>query len=545
MAQDQLQLSESLLQLSELFPDIPLTHLSHILKVSNNSFDQAVEQSLNYDLIREDIEQVTKNSLQKQQQRQQEHHETQKPLNWVVIDSGKKKEDHIVKKKEKRIQQRAKYREDALATLQGQNENDSDSIGTSNDEMNGKISSSLQVPTSVNDDIALSGQSIQDALDLIKVKNLIKNFEMQDTVLDLLEIDDEYREFVEWYLEQNDYNKLKTIYDIMLNFDPKLLPSEQPRNIINTISFTKLMNFGNDTPAPNSVLMSDLIRGNMKNIYVSESDKCWDELQHLIEGNPELSLPKKFYMLAINWFKKDIYKVLNLAILLNDCFENKPPLIPKQNKHLNLGAIRFSDLTISNPNDSQSLGFDKNKSNTGGFDYNEYSNADNSLSSHSSTSSTLESLESRVRSLKNIRNRTNDKLLKTHYSNSIAETKQDIRTFHQTTQLSELENKINQAKRTFHIDLHSLSVQNAITALESVLPYWWDTEMHFRNTENTKFELTNVVHVEPFTIITGRGLHSGGGIPKIKIAALKFLQNNAYKFDEHASSIVVNGKRKN
>lgn len=533
MVPSELQLSEKLLQLSELFPNIPLIHLSHILKVANQDFDQAVEQSLNYDLIKDDIDSITKQSI--------ETHpsvKTSNSQNWIVLDGVKQKEDSILKKNEKKKRKGSKNIQTELTELQRQNAKQTD--GSQKDLT--KLSH-----TSIPNDIAISGQSIQETLDSIKVKNLVEKFEMQDTVLELLEIDEKHRELVEWYLDRNDYNKLRTIYDVMLNFDPQLPPDKQIMHTSTTKSFQDLMNSGDSNSRQSPVLMSELIRNNMKDMHVSESDnKCWNELQHLIEGNPELLLPRKFYMLAMNWFNKDIYKVLNLAIVLNDYFEIKPSLKSMQNnENLKLGDIRFSDRTTSNSYDIKSpdcFEFERNDNKHKiEFGYNEDTN---DFSSNGSSSITLNSLESRARNLKSVRNTTTDKFLKSHYSNCISETKKDIRTYHHTTQLTELKKKIEQAKMSFSIDLHSLSVQNAINALKIVLHYWWDTEMHFRNIENTKLELSNVVHVENFKIVTGRGLHSSGGIPKIKRATIRFLEDNGYKFNENVASVEVYGKRK-
>jgi hypothetical protein len=514
---DQLELSDNLLRLSELFPDASLKHISHLLRTSNNNFDATMEQLLNYDFIKEDIDKFAESNKVEEKQ-----------LIWVVIDAEKEKEDQKFKKwKEKRNKKNNKYVQNINETL-----------AESMDSLTGS--------TEIH-----SGDSMQDILDTIKIKDMIPKFEIQDSIIDLLQIDQKFRDLVLWYLDQNSYDKLGTIYDIMLNFDSKLSVSQQRRHKLTDFSGRSFMDANNSIGnGSNTIPMSNLIRNDMKNSYTLTCDESWNELKTLIQSNPELSLPEKFYMLALNWFNKDVDKVLHLAISINSCYKTQSEISTKSSKFksdnfkkLNLNELIPTNMIILNSHDLESK--DVTEVGKDNIVKNNENNNFTISKTKSSDSIPLSSLEWRVNNLKNVRNVTNDKFLRSHYSNSITETKKDIKTYHETVQLHQVEDKIELAKKTFEIDFHSLSVQNAVYALENVLEYWWNSEMFHRNVENTKFGFTKAVHVEPFTIITGRGIHSGGGIPKIKKATLSYLNNHGYKYEESPAFVTVTGKRKN
>lgn len=482
-----LELTESLLKASELFPDVPIHHISHVLQVSNDNLDTAIEQLLNYDLIKENIANSADPDLS--EKGNIGHREYIFPKD--VGESSAERGD-----------------QSSYETAKGFKKENSEG-GTK--------------------------KTINNELELIKLEQIIERIEMQDYVMDLLGIEESNRDLVDWFLEQNKFDKLNSICDIMLNLNPELPPNRQSR-----LSFAKT-SLNDIVPrnllAKGSTSMSDLIKGDQQNAPISQFNLYWDEIKGFIKSNPELDLPDKFYMLCINWFQNDVAKVIHLAVELNTCFvkcKSKNSRKKRDQKVLDWAQVTYA---LNTPNHGKSHEIDSTE-------WNVLKPSLQNLSFRADSPKTLESLEQKARNLKNVRNVTNDKHLKAYYSNSIRDTKHKIRQHKDYVQISEVSSRVERAKTSHCIDFHDLTVQNAMTALEQVLTYWWDLEMHNRNISNTKFELVNVQHVPPFKIVTGRGLHSSGGIPKIKNATIKYLQLHKYKFEENASSIQVTGKRR-
>lgn len=470
--EDEDELPEALFPLSELFPDVSLKHILHILKISNGDFDSAAEQLLSYDLIKDELDK---------------------------FDQEKTEEK-------------------------------------------------------------VSPESFSDAVEALQVEQWAKRFELQDEIMELLEIDETERDLVDWYLSQSSCKKLDTACDIMLNFDPRLPASQQPRDKLDSASYNVLCLHGVDknyiedgaldgsaeTGSRNgrALSMSDLLRKSSKgNNAPLADDASWSELQRIIDDNPELNLPENFYLVAMKWFHKDLDKILHTAIQLNDFSTKrrggKPSADPNR---INLEFLALNDDSVDCEH------------NHGGYSNSIIAQPTRSFEpvrrpakdqqKYSTYPPALEKLQWRAADLKQSRNTTGNKYLKSYYSHSIAETERKIRDLHDVSQAQEVDRRVAQAKRTFKIDLHALTVRNALQALNSCLNYWWDQEMHLRNVENTKFDFTGLRHVDPFVIITGRGLHSAGGIPKVKNATVTFLRQNGFKFEENTSIITVLGKRK-
>lgn len=85
------------------------------------------------------------------------------------------------------------------------------------------------------------------------------------------------------------------------------------------------------------------------------------------------------------------------------------------------------------------------------------------------------------------------------------------------------------------LDLHGLHVDEAIAALERILP-------------NKEYELQNnsFKNRHYLIVVTGKGSHSRGGISKLKPAVMNYLRRNEYRFSEiHEGAIRVNLKHRN
>lgn len=538
-------LSENLLKLSELFPDITLRHIMHILKISNDDFDSSVEQILNYELIKDELEKIDeeenqKNILLKKKPSEWEIIESQKHNAYVKPKGRKKGKQGNDNNNHTKMMSNCSSRRSSVSVSNSTklstfgNQKRRTSLTASSDSMmSGLRDNDSNVHTSSN--------LLASTMESLHIKELAKKLELEDEIMEILEISEKDRDLVDWYVTQNSLKKINIIYDIMLNFSPDETIDNQPRNKIDTVSLDIL--FPSDQKRTRGVMsMAELIKHGVGSIPTADSS--WDELQSLIDDNPELDLPKKFYLLAMNWYEKDLAKILHAAIVLNNCFQKKP----KINKIiLDINKIEtqnYNNATGNDVYDIESDGFFK-VDGAGRIDKTEFvCDEDIDTSTTSSNLKSLDSLEWRANKLKSSRDTTNNKLLKSFYSQSISETKSNMRSHHESTQSKELKHKIENAKKSFVIDCHSLSVENALIALKESLAYWWDLEMYYRNVKNTRFEVTSVTHLQPFTIITGRGLHSGGSIPKIKNATIRYLNANGYKFDERISTIKVLGKHK-
>ncbi|QOU20623.1 hypothetical protein BRETT_000333 [Brettanomyces bruxellensis] len=112
-----------------------------------------------------------------------------------------------------------------------------------------------------------------------------------------------------------------------------------------------------------------------------------------------------------------------------------------------------------------------------------------------------------------------------------------------TEQVSLSQAKINEAKRTNKLDLHGFVVNSAVACCRKVLADWWNDEIKSRVYHGDSLRSERCVRVEDFVLVTGRGLHSSGGVARIKPAIKKFLASNHYLYDEENSYIIVTGKR--
>lgn len=77
-----------------------------------------------------------------------------------------------------------------------------------------------------------------------------------------------------------------------------------------------------------------------------------------------------------------------------------------------------------------------------------------------------------------------------------------------------------------------------------MIDHWWSDELYHRENNGGKLHLTKANHVGPLKVITGRGIHSAGGIPKVKNAVIRYLDTHKYLYDDNASAFIVKGKKR-
>ncbi|CAK7895295.1 hypothetical protein CAAN1_02S07602 [[Candida] anglica] len=94
------------------------------------------------------------------------------------------------------------------------------------------------------------------------------------------------------------------------------------------------------------------------------------------------------------------------------------------------------------------------------------------------------------------------------------------------------------------LDLHNYLVPEATALVRQALDEWWGQEQEKRILDGRfdKFG-SDASFVDPLTIVTGRGIHSQGGVAKIRPSVYKILIQNGYIFEESASLYVVTGKK--
>lgn len=96
---------------------------------------------------------------------------------------------------------------------------------------------------------------------------------------------------------------------------------------------------------------------------------------------------------------------------------------------------------------------------------------------------------------------------------------------------------------TFRLDFHGLQPSEAVNILLRGLDIWWKAEIEQRELTLKRLNLVNVCCVQPLLVITGRGIHSLGGISNVRIQVRKTLKNSSYVFDEGPSFFTIYGKR--
>lgn len=524
-----MELSDNLLKLSELFPDISLVHLSHILKTTNNNFDDCVEQLLNYDLIKDDLDDIITRSQKKEQDNDKNCMDSESFKRWVLLDS---KSECLIPASNGKPKQKDRCDKDLL---------DSNGSSMRTDMSNVTKDSSNSITTN-GSNIATKYETLDSLVESVKSQDRIEKITVEEKIMELLAIPAKYEKHIEWYLKQNEYKLLETIYDILLNYNATLPVTKQTRKKIESISMdTIIINY---TQECDNTSMSDNLKDDGSDTLL---DQYFSHLSLITDSSSNFNVPEKFFVLGLTWFMNDFDKVLNLSLELQDYFPEKRK---KKEAHIDFSDFenayetenvynKTSTIPLNNPIDSH--GFFKIDK-YGKFDKSGFSSAYGALSNNSSLS--VKELESHAKNYKKSRDSSSNKNLQAFYGHKISDTRQRIRDYQENEQLQLRNKKISFARKTWEIDLHDLSVQNAIDALEIVVNEWWETEMFHRNIENTKFELSTASHIKPLTVVTGRGLHSGGNIPKIKNAALKFLRNSSYKFIENTSTITIVGKRR-
>lgn len=100
-------------------------------------------------------------------------------------------------------------------------------------------------------------------------------------------------------------------------------------------------------------------------------------------------------------------------------------------------------------------------------------------------------------------------------------------------------------KRTGVLDLHHLRLTTALQASRRALKEWWDEEIRLREQEGTLHRFgSDARFVDSIKLITGRGIHSTGGVSIIRRQVQDLLRRNNFIYTESVGHFVVCGRRK-
>ncbi|CEP60905.1 Cue2p LALA0_S02e02344g [Lachancea lanzarotensis] len=97
--------------------------------------------------------------------------------------------------------------------------------------------------------------------------------------------------------------------------------------------------------------------------------------------------------------------------------------------------------------------------------------------------------------------------------------------------------------QTHTADLHGFYPQEARQIAQKCLTAWWNHETGLREMNTHRPNLIKALNIAPLKIITGRGIHSRGGISKVKIQIKKLLDGEDYVYTEEPSYFIVDGRR--
>ena len=225
-----------------------------------------------------------------------------------------------------------------------------------------------------------------------------------------------------------------------------------------------------------------------KQLYVySDNDPKTKALRELVRSSPKLSgINPTFLRDALTYYKGDTEKTLDLCCLLAE-----------------QDGIKYSFL-LDTPD-----------------------GAGHSLEEHSHSNLTVVNSRPSTPPQKGSRHRKSTEILGTSKHHE---------TIANDRQLRDLFN-------TYKLDFHGYLPQEAVSILQIALEKWWDKEITLRERNTIKLNLIEVCCVQPLIVITGRGIHSVGGVSKVRIQVKKLLENELFVFDERPSFFTVYGKK--
>lgn len=93
------------------------------------------------------------------------------------------------------------------------------------------------------------------------------------------------------------------------------------------------------------------------------------------------------------------------------------------------------------------------------------------------------------------------------------------------------------------LDFHGFYPNEVILILHKCLNMWWDKELETRELNAQSYKNPKALNIQPLVIITGRGIHSVGGVSKVRIQVKAYLDKIKYIYWEEPSYFTVEGKK--
>lgn len=257
------------------------------------------------------------------------------------------------------------------------------------------------------------------------------------------------------------------------------------------------------------------------------------ELAVIKNSNKSLyKIPNEFYISLLEYFEFDISKVINICFKI---LQDKKTLkeLQKYDKELlfsNLEKNFKVDLIDSNDNGNENDGDDVKE-----FEYTKTKESSFKIDDKK----TVEKLFKEAKRLRN----ESDSIASVYYTDEAKKVFNLAKEKFEKNQINKMQKIENEGIRTSVIDLHELTVSQARSLCEKFVNDWWNEELRERELNGNSSKISKTIYLQPITIATGRGLHSAGGIPKIRIAIAKYLDSAGYRYTETGSTIIVSGKR--
>ncbi|ODV87499.1 hypothetical protein CANARDRAFT_26901 [[Candida] arabinofermentans NRRL YB-2248] len=268
------------------------------------------------------------------------------------------------------------------------------------------------------------------------------------------------------------------------------------------------------------------------------NSKNFKELNSLKSYNSNLNLLNlNFYKNAMKFFKGDLDSILHVSFRLVD----DKSVIKKNN--LNLLSFKSSehdyqvnDMSNENANEIEDSNDDDDE------EWISISKGNNNVKQDKTS---IDQLISESKRLINEGKTYKDKSIRSNYNNRAKELINTAKVQYEQDQSNLIKSLLRISKKENKVDLHGLSVSNSINCVDQSLKLWWDDELNLREVNlKSNSQQSNALFVSSFIIITGRGIHSGGGIGKIKNSVYKFLKDSGYVFEDITAGFKINGKKR-
>ena len=105
--------------------------------------------------------------------------------------------------------------------------------------------------------------------------------------------------------------------------------------------------------------------------------------------------------------------------------------------------------------------------------------------------------------------------------------------------------RASQPMNLTRIDLHGMQVNEAMEKTRKITRDWWQSEQNYRVDEGKLHNYGSTAQfMESLQVVTGRGIHSEGGVSRIKPKVRKFLTENNYTFEEETWGFIILGERR-